>query len=122
MSDNAKNTVGSLKISEDVISKIAETAAIEVEGVASMANVQLSIKSVINKYTGTAKSINITVNDDVAVIDVYVILKHGAKIQTVATAIQEGVKNAVQNMTGLTVAKVNVNVAGILIEQETTVE
>lgn len=122
MSDNAKNTVGSLKISEDVISKIAETAAIEVEGVASMANVQLSIKSVINKYTGTAKSINITVNDDVAVIDVYVILKHGAKIQTVATAIQEGVKNAVQNMTGLTVAKVNVNVAGILIEEETTAE
>ena len=122
MSDNAKNTVGSLKISEDVISKIAETAAIEVEGVASMANVQLSIKSVINKYTGTAKSINITVNDDVAVIDVYVILKHGAKIQTVATAIQEGVKNAVQNMTGLTVAKVNVNVAGIYIEQEATAE
>ncbi|MBQ4100042.1 MAG: Asp23/Gls24 family envelope stress response protein [Oscillospiraceae bacterium] len=118
MSDNAKNTVGSLKISEEVISKIAETAAIEVEGVAAMANVQLSIKSVINKYTGTAKSINITVNDDVAVIDVYVTLKHGAKIPTVATAIQESVKGAVQNMTGLTVAKVNVNVAGIVIEEE----
>lgn len=112
-----KNTVGSLKISEEVISKIAETAAVEVDGVAGMSPVQLSLKSVINKYTGSAKSINITLTDDVAVIDVYVLLKYGAKIQSVAEKIQQNVKASIQNMTGITVAKVNVNVAGIVINE-----
>ena len=56
-------------------------------------------------------------NDDVAVIDVYVNLKYGAKIPIVSENIQKSVKNAVQNMTGIVVAKVNIFVVGITFDE-----
>ncbi len=42
----------------------------------------------------------------------------GTKIQTAATEVQKKVKSAVETMTGLTVAMVNVNVCGIVKEKQ----
>ncbi len=107
-------TVGNLKISQEVVATIANYATKEIDGVASMAYCPASVnlKKFLTKAQ-TTKSINIEMNDDVAVIDVYVNLKYGAKIPVVCEKIQKSVKSAVQNMTGIVVAKVNVFVAGI---------
>ncbi len=112
MEQNQNQTVGSLKISEDVVATIAGLAAKEVQGVASLANAPANIKGLILKNT-VSKSIKIELNDDVAVIGVYVNLTYGAKIPEVSEKIQTNVKSAVQSMTGITVSKVNVFIVGI---------
>ena len=55
--------------------------------------------------------------DDIAVIDVRLVLEHTARIPTVSQRVQSAVKEAVQNMTGITVAKVNVVAAGVHYEE-----
>ena len=64
------------------------------------------------------KPISVELNDDVAEISVNVVVKYGCKIPQLSEKVQENVKNAVQNMTCITVSKVNVIVTGVV--QETT--
>ena len=115
--EQQNQTVGSLKISQEVIATITKYAVTEIEGVNSLAEGRLPIKNITKKGIA-ARPIIINLNDDVAVIDVCVIVEAGCKIRTVAENIQKAVKDAVQNMTGITVSKVNVHVEGIQFPEE----
>lgn len=110
-------TIGSLKISQEVVATIASVATKEVDGVACMAGKPVNIKKFISKSAST-KSVEISMSDDIAVIDIYVKLRHGARIPEVAQNIQISVKDAVQTMTGIVVSKVNVFVSGISFEEK----
>ena len=110
--NDPNNSVGSLRISRDVIATITSAATREINGVADLAPFTTNIKGWLMKKQ-TAKPIVIDLTDDVASIDIHVILKSGTKIQEVSENIQAAVKEAVQNMTGIAVSKVNINVAGI---------
>ena len=110
-----KPSEGSCIISEDVIATIASTAALEVQGVASMAQRPTDIRGLIS--SAAAKSVKVLNNENETSIDVYVNLRLGVRIQDVA-GVQHGVKVAVQSMTGKPVTKVNVHVAGIVFDEE----
>ena len=114
--ENNNQPTGSLKISQDVLATIANFASEEIDGVVSLSNTYAEIKSML-KIVSIGGPIQISLNDDVAVIDISVNLKYGANIPQVAEALQKTVKDAVQNMTGITVSKVNVHVAGIVFPQ-----
>ncbi len=101
-------------ISEEVIATIAATAAVEVPGVASMANRSMDIRGLVSS-TGN-KTVAVVNNENETLIDVYVNLKAGTRIPEVAGQIQRQVKSAVQAMTGKPVTKVNVHVAGMEVE------
>lgn len=51
-------------------------------------------------------------------IDLYVNVKYGVRIPDIAFAAQNAVKSSVENMTGLEVAAVNVNVQGITFDKK----
>ncbi len=111
-----KNTpVGSLRISQDVIATIAGSTTTEIEGVASLAAFTSNLSGFFTRRQ-TVKPISIDLKDDVAAIDIRVNLRYGANIPDVAQAIQRSVKEAVQNMTGVAVTKVNVTIAGIAFD------
>ena len=112
MKETAENN-GNLKISLDVIATIAGHTVGEVEGVASLAVCPNRIGKLFTRGPSPLSSVNIALNDDVATLDVYVNLKYGAKIPQLAESIQKNVKEAVQSMTSITVAEVNVHIAGI---------
>ena len=95
---------------------IANTAAMEVPGVAGMAQRPADIRGIM--ATGATKSVKVINNESETVVDVYVNLKVGARIPDVAGEVQHQVKVAVQSMTGKPVTKVNVHVAGIVLEEE----
>ncbi len=116
LNNEVKQPAGSLRISRDVIATITATAIREIDGVADLAPFITNIKGWLIKKQ-TAKPIVINLTDDVAVIDVNVTLTGGARIPEVASKIQSAVKEAVQNMTGIAVARVNVNIAGIQFEE-----
>lgn len=119
--ENNKQPSGSLKISQDVLATISNFAAEEIDGVVSLADTYAPIKNFLKKGS-IGKLIQISLNDDVAVIDISVNLKYGANIPAVAETLQKAVKDAVQNMTGITVSKVNVHVAGIVFPETAPVQ
>lgn len=108
---------GNLKISEDVVASITTIASKEVEGVAELSLAPANLKGIF-KTKPVKTSVTVDLNDGVAVIDVYLKIKYGAKVQVVAADIQKKVKDSVQNMTGIAVSKVNVHISGIAIEEK----
>lgn len=110
-----------LNISEDVIGIIAGLAASEVEGIAGMT---LGFVDGINQILGSnkkyAKGVKIELDGKKVVVDLYVNIKYGVRIPDVAWAAQNAVKKAVENMTGLEVSAVNINVQGIIFEKTKT--
>ena len=108
-----------LNISEDVIGIIAGLAASEVEGIAGMT---LGFVDGINQILGSSKKyskgVKIELNGKKVTVDIFVNVKYGVRIPDVAWAAQTAVKNDVENMTGLEVAAVNINVQGITFDKE----
>ena len=108
-----------LNISEDVIGIIAGLAASEVEGIAGMT---LGFVDGINQILGGnkkySKGVKITLDDKKVTIDLYVNVTYGVRIPDIAWAAQNAVKTAVENMTGLDVVAVNINVQGITFDKK----
>ena len=100
-----------LKISDDVIIAIAKLAALDVKGVASLGGE-------IGKMSKLRKNgpIKISMMGDVAAIDMKIVIRSGEKAVNVAQEVQTVVKENVQNMTGIAVARVNVTVSGVVFE------
>ena len=108
-----ENNRGEIIIADEVIAVITGLAAMEVEGVASLAgNATRELISKIGIKT-LSKGVKVDVLEDVVTIDAALNLKYGYNIMAVSEKVQEKVKAAVENMTGLKVADVNIRVAGI---------
>lgn len=108
-----------LNISEDVIGIIAGLAASEVEGIAGMT---LGFVDGINQILGGnkkySKGVRITLDGKKVTIDLFVNVTYGVRIPDIAWAAQNAVKTAVENMTGLDVVAVNINVQGISFDKK----
>ena len=117
--DNNVEIDTNLNISEDVIGIIAGLAASEVEGIAGMT---LGFVDGINQILGGnkkySKGVKIELEGKRVTIDLYVNVKYGVRIPDIAWAAQNAVKLAVENMTGLDVIAVNINVQGITFDKK----
>ncbi len=104
---------GTINISSEVVLSIAAAAALEVEGVASM---NTSFGTELQERFGkknNGRGIRLDLEDDRLIVDCSIFVDYGPSIQTVAGAVQESVRSAVESMTGLNVGAVNVRIAGI---------
>ena len=108
-----ENNRGEIIVADEVIAVITGLAAMEVEGVASMAG--NATRELISKIgiKSLSKGVKVDVLDDVVTVDATLNLKYGYNVKDVSVKVQEKVKVAIENMTGLKVADVNVRVAGI---------
>ena len=105
--------LGNIHISEEVLAAISAAAALEVDGVSSLAaNLGSDIAELLGKKN-LAKGVRVRMEDDKVVVELSVLMTYGHTIPEMCKAVQEGVKNAVESMTGLEVSAVNVNVGGI---------
>lgn len=99
---------GSVMISEDVIATITEHTLTEVEGVVKGGAEVIGKKS-------WGKGIRIAIaEDNTLTIGCNVIVRYGESVVSVAKAVQNAITNAVESVTGITVADVDVNVCGIV--------
>ncbi|HJB00646.1 MAG TPA: Asp23/Gls24 family envelope stress response protein [Candidatus Mediterraneibacter merdavium] len=111
-------SLGEVKIADEVVAIIAALAATEVEGVASMAG------NITNEVIGKlgiknlSKGVKVDVLEGVVTVSLALNLKYDYSIMEVSAKVQEKVKNAVENMTGLEVADVNIKVAGVEMEKQ----
>ena len=106
---------GSVMISEDVISTIVAHAVNDVEGVVGLeVKPGADIAELIGKKNW-GKGVKITIAEDDSVkIDCNVSVTYGHSVIAVANAAQDAIRNAVESMTGVEIASVNVNICGIV--------
>lgn len=111
--DDVKKTASSkLKISEDVIITVAKLAALDVKGVASLG----SEVNKMSKLRGNGP-VRVSMMGDVAAIDMDIKVNGGVRAPSVAQEVQTAVKENVQTMTGVTIARVNVTVTGVVFDE-----
>lgn len=104
---------GTVKIANDVVAMIAGLAATEVDGVSAMAG------NITNEFMGKVgmkkptKGVKVDIIDKTVSVELAVNLDYGFNILTTCNKVQEKVKNAIETMTGLEVADVNIRIVGI---------
>lgn len=109
--------IGEVQIADDVVAIIAGLAATEVEGVASMyGNITNELVAKLG-MKNLAKGVKAVLENDEVIVDLALNVKFGYSIKEVSVKVQEKVKSAIENMTGLTVNLVNIRIANIIVEQ-----
>ena len=109
---------GEVYIADEVVAIIAGLAATEVEGVASMAG------NITNELVGKlgmknlSKGVKVSVLENVVTVDLALNIEYGKNILETSKTVQEKVKAAIENMTGLEVADVNIRIASVDMENE----
>lgn len=105
--------LGEVKIADEVVAIIAGLATTEVEGVSSMAgNITNEIVSRLG-MKNLSKGIMVEVMDDEVKVDVAINIDYGFSIPDVSSKVQDRIKSTIENMTGLSVAVVNVRIASV---------
>ena len=110
-------TIGKVQIADEVVAIIAGLAATEVEGVASMAgNIT---KELVGKLgmKNLYKGVKVDVLEGVVCVDLSLNLSYGFSIPQTCKKVQEKVKAAIENMTGLQVSDVNISIASVELEE-----
>jgi len=108
--------IGEVQIADEVVAIIAGLAATEVAGVDSMAG------KITNELVGKlgmknlSKGVKVEVTEEHVSVDLSLNVKYGFNIPEVSEKVQEKVKAAIENMTGLTVLDVNIRIAGVNLE------
>ena len=88
-------------------------AAMEVDGVVAMAgNITAELVSKLGMKK-LSKGVRVDVVDNTVMVDLSIILRINENIVTISKKVQDKVKTTVENMTGMEVANVNVNIASV---------
>ena len=112
-----KEMMGEVRIADEVVAIIAGLAATEVDGVDSMAG------NITNELVGKlgmknlSKGVKVEVTEEHVSVDLSLNIKYGFSIPEVCEKVQDKVKSAIENMTGLTVLYVNIKIAGVSMEE-----
>ena len=109
--------LGSINISEDVISSIVKSAIAEIDGVAGLSNTagaelaeRIGLKTV-------SKGVKVQFVDDRIIIDLIINVVFGCNIVNTAKSVQEKLISVVQDTTGIDKADINVHVSGVVFEK-----
>lgn len=109
----ADENIGTVQIADEVVAMIASLAATEVEGVCSMAGTisnELMSKVGVKNLT---KGVKVEVTGSNVRAELAIFMEYGYNIPGTSRKVQERVKNAIENMTGLNVTDVNIRIAGV---------
>ncbi|MCR4904299.1 MAG: Asp23/Gls24 family envelope stress response protein [Butyrivibrio sp.] len=109
--------IGTVKIADDVVARIAALAALEIEGISAIAGnyTTENIEKVGRK--NISKGAKVTVTSGEVKVDLSLVMGYGFNIPSTCSKVQSRVRTSVENMTGLKVTDVNIHVAGISMDQ-----
>lgn len=118
LSVKSQRPLGTINVASEAIAMVAGIAALECFGVVGMSSrsLQDGIAELLYGRENLTKGIEVRINGDKVILDLYVVVEYGTKINEVAHNVIENVRYAVEDNLGLTVDKVNVNVMGVRTE------
>lgn len=116
MNTEKKESLGLIKISEEVVSIIAAVAASEVAGVAGMSSTLVDGLVNILGRNNLSRGVKSEMKDNAVDISLYLVVQYGYRIPDIALQAQEQVKSAIEAMTDYKVTSVNLYIQGIDFE------
>jgi uncharacterized alkaline shock family protein YloU len=109
-----ENSLGSIRIADEVVEVIAGLAASEVEGVVGMSGGLVGdLAHMLGRNKNLSKGVKVEVGEHEVAVDLYIVVEYGVSIPEVALSVQESVKEAIESMTGLKVVEANVHIQGV---------
>ena len=109
------NTRGRIEVLPNAIHSIAVQAVYNCYGVLGMASSRLrNGHAILLTPEQSNQGVHTRILNDELIIDVYVALEYGLRISEIANTIMRHVKFSVENVLGIPVAQVNVNVQGLI--------
>ena len=120
---------GSTIIQDAVVQQIAGIAAQEVEGVQMGGGTSAAVGGFLSSVTGAVtggssgntnftQGVNVEVGQEEAAIDLTMALEYGRSIPQVTEAVRRNVINRVENLVGLRVTEVNIQVNDVQFTEE----
>ena len=106
-----------LSVSTEVIEKMTEIAALEIEGVKGIAKKAIDLKGAI-KAKSVVKGVKVESVNGAISITIFICVESHSKMREVAEAVQQNVKEKIQTMIGTAVTTVNVNIEDVDFEEE----
>lgn len=111
-------SIGTVKIADDVVAMIASLATTEIDGVSAMAgNITNELMSKVGMKNLT-KGVRVDVLENNVTVDLAVTMEYGYNIPATCQKVQQKVKSAIENMTGLNCTDVNIRIAGINMKKD----
>lgn len=112
-----ENSIGDVRIADEVIATIIGLATTEVEGVSSMAgNITNDIIAKVG-FKNLSKGVKLERVDDTFKVELHIVIKYGYPIPKVSAAIQEKVRSTVETMTGLVIDEISIKIAALDMEE-----
>lgn len=115
-SNEMTTKLGKIVIAEELLAMLAGYAAIECYGLVGMSSRKL--KDGISELLGRdnlSKGVQIKLEEDQLIVDLYIVVSYGTRIPQVAKNVMEKVQYTLENITGLKVSQVNVNIQGVQV-------
>lgn len=121
MSEKTENIIqtdenGAIHIAEEVVASIAALAAADVEGVAALSGGGMDIAEWLGRKN-LSRGVKIALEDKRASVEIYLLVRYGYPVQTVARQVQTKVKDAIESMTGFAAGDIDVHVCGIAFDK-----
>ncbi|HZK56250.1 MAG TPA: Asp23/Gls24 family envelope stress response protein [Desulfosporosinus sp.] len=108
------NSLGSIRIADEVVEVIAGLAASQVGGVVGMSGGLVGdLAKMLGRNKNLSKGVKVEIGEHEVAVDLYIVVEYGVSIPEVALIVQEAVKEAIESMTGLKVVETNVHVQGV---------
>ena len=105
------NKFGHITVSDEAVAIIVSKAASECYGVVELVS---NLAKIFNKKT-YGKGVRVVTTDNVAHIDIFVILKLGVNVEAVRESLTKAVTYSAEKYTGMRVKNVTVNVVGVRV-------
>ncbi len=114
---------GTTTISDTVVQKIAGLAAREVRGVHNLGGgASRAFGAFRDRIPGASSSVGqgvtVEVGETQTAVDLEIVVEYGVSIAELARAVRRNVITAIEQMTGLEVVEVNINVNDVFIEED----
>ena len=122
LSITAEGQEGAIRVSANVIAQIIKKDVLAVEGVARFA--PKGIRDLMNVFSDRSfdSSINIQFNNNKIAINLALVLFYGVHLPSTITAVQQSVKNDIEQLIGAPVERVDVTVIDLVAKDEIEAE
>lgn len=103
---------GIVRVARQVLSTIVTNAALQIPGVARVANVNDQWSRLLRRAV-PHQGVTLTIKDNTVSTDLYIVVAANVNIVNVGTAVQEEVASAIEHMVGMQVREVNVYIQDV---------
>ncbi len=115
----SENSLGTVDITREAVQTIAGLAAMDCYGLVGMVPRKWAegISDILGRES-VRKGVEVREEEEGLVVDVFVVISYGTKISEVALNIMQKIRYVMQEIAGLRVARVNVNVQSVRVNKE----